>query len=283
MADIDPYDDPGLPFVIQPSNVSRYEDGSVFILDRRVYPFEIRFEHCRTVEDTARAIELMVTQSGGPGMAAAHGMIQAARDADQDLHPMRVMEEAATRLRGTRPTHNQIRRVVDDLLVDAERAISEGVGLEDVVAASVERIVRSRYDRYQATGEHGARLLEDGDVLLTHCWGEGGIVFTVLNAIRQGKSIEAICTETRPYLQGSRLTADAMVDMGVPTTVITDGMHGSVLGTGQVSVFMTGADLVTMSGHVVNKIGTFPIAMMANHFGVPCSARANILISRVFR
>jgi methylthioribose-1-phosphate isomerase len=133
--------------------------------------------------------------------------------------------------------------------------------------------VRERYDRYQATGELGASLLEDGDTLLTHCWGEGGIVFTVLNAIRQGKSIEVIATETRPYLQGSRLTANAMVDMGVPTTVISDGMHASVLSE-RVSTFMTGADLITMSGHVVNKVGTFPVAMMAHYFGVPYYAFA---------
>jgi len=268
MAEVAPYDDPALPFVIQPSNVSRYEDGSVFILDRRVYPFEVRYEHCRSYEETARAIESMVTQSGGPGLAAAHGMIQAGRAARNDRNPMRRMRDASERFRSTRPTHNQIRRTVDYLLVEAERAVQDGGDLEAAMGESVDRLARARYERYQATGEFGASLLEDGDSLLTHCWGEGGIVFSVLNAVRQGKAIEAIVTETRPYLQGARLTASAMLDMGIPTTVITDGMHASVLAE-RVTTFMTGADLITMSGHVVNKIGTFPIAMMAHHFGVP--------------
>lgn len=268
MREISPYDDPDLPFLIQPSNVSRYEDGSVFILDRRVYPFEVRYEHCRSYEETARAIESMVTQSGGPGLAAAHGMIQAARAAQNDRDPMRRLRDAGERLRSTRPTHNQIRRAVDRLLAEAEQAVHDGIVLEAAMIESVERLARARYDRYQTTGEFGASLVEDGDTLLTHCWGEGGIVFTVLNAVRQGKAIEAIVTETRPYLQGARLTADAMLDMGIPTVVITDGMHASVLAD-RVSTFMTGADLITMSGHVVNKIGTFPIAMMARHFGVP--------------
>lgn len=265
---IAPYDDPGLPFVLQPSNVSRYDDGSVFILDRRVYPFEVRYEHCRGYEETAQAIESMVTQSGGPGIAAAHGMIQAARVAKNDADPMQRMRDAGDRFRITRPTHNQIRRAVDHLLIEAERAMEEAVDLEAAMVASVDRLARARYDRYQKTGQFGAALFEDGDTLLTHCWGGGGIVFSVLNAIRQGKMIDAIVTETRPYLQGSRLTADALLDMGVPTTVITDGMHAGVLGE-RVSVFMTGADLITMSGHVVNKVGTFPIALMAHHFGVP--------------
>lgn len=268
MGEVAPYDDPGLPFLIQPSNVSRYEDGSVFILDRRAYPFEVRYEHCRSYEETARAIESMVTQSGGPGLAAAHGMIQAARAAQNDPDPMRRLRDAGDRLRSTRPTHNQIRRAVDHLLAEAARAVQSGIALEAAMIESVDYLARARYDRYQTTGEFGASLLEDGDTLLTHCWGEGGIVFTVLNAVKQGKAIEAIVTETRPYLQGARLTADAMLDMGIPTTVITDGMHAGVLAD-RVSTFMTGADLITMSGHVVNKIGTFPIAMMAHHYGVP--------------
>ncbi|MEN8113505.1 MAG: S-methyl-5-thioribose-1-phosphate isomerase, partial [Actinomycetota bacterium] len=240
----------------------------VFILDRRVYPFEVRYEHCRSYEETAQAIEAMVTQSGGPGLAAAHGMIQAARVARNDADPMQRLRNAGERLRSTRPTHNQIRRAVDHLLIEAERAVEGSVDLEDALIESVDRLARARYDRYRRTGEFGASLLDDGDTLLTHCWGEGGIVFTVLNAVQQGKAIEAFVTETRPYLQGARLTADALLDMGVPTTVMTDGMHAGVLAE-RVSVFMTGADLITMSGHVVNKVGTFPIALMAHHFGVP--------------
>jgi len=264
-------DDPGLPFILQPDNVSRYEDGEVLILDRRVYPFEVRFERCSTFDETAKAIEGMVTQSNGPALAAGHGMIQAGREAlgTSRTEAEETLERAARRLVDTRPTHNQIWRVVERLLQVGRDALHAGLDLEGALAATMDLVIQERYERYQSMGEVGAFLLDDGDVILTHCWAEGGFIFTLLNALRQGKHLEAICTETRPYLQGSRLTADAVAELGISTTVVTDGMPGYLMSEGKVSKFMSGADRVTMSGHVINKIGTLPIAIAAHHFGIP--------------
>jgi len=241
------------------------------ILDRRVYPFEIRFERCRTYDETAKAIEDMVTQSNGPALAAGHGMLQAGRETvgkSRD-EAEATLKRAARRLIDTRPTHNQIRRVVKRLLREGRDALDAGSDLESALAATMDSVIREQYDRYQSIGEVGASLLEDGDVVLTHCWAEGGFILTLLNALRQGKNLKAICTETRPYLQGARLTADATAELGIETTVVTDGMPGYLMSEGRVSKFMTGADRVTMSGHVINKIGTLPIALAARHFGIP--------------
>jgi methylthioribose-1-phosphate isomerase len=94
-------------------------------------------------------------------------------------------------------------------------------------------------------------------------------VYTLYVALQKGLKLTAYCSETRPYLQGARLTADAIADMGIPTTVVTDNMPGFIISKGLVSVFMSGADRVSMSGHVFNKIGTFQIALAAHHYQVP--------------
>ena len=105
--------------------------------------------------------------------------------------------------------------------------------------------------------------------MLTHCWAETYLTETVAAVLRAGKRIDAICTETRPYLQGARLTAESLAEMGVATRLITDGMAAHLMSRGEVTVFVTGADRVAMDGAVVNKIGTLQIAIAAHTFGVP--------------
>jgi len=259
------------PFLFRPENIARYEDGEVFILDRRVYPFKKEFVHCPTYEETARAIEDMVTQSGGPRFAAAYGMVQAAR-ASRDLSrdaQQEAMDRAADRLINTRSTQNMIRDQVLRMQAEVGPALEQGKDLEQVMLDGVQQEFERRDRVGMALGGHAASMLKDGDVILNHCWAESGIIFTVYCALQKGLRLEAVCSETRPYLQGARLTADALGEMGLPTKVVTDGMPAMLMSLGRVSVFMTGADRVTMDGHVINKIGTLPHALAAHHFGVP--------------
>jgi methylthioribose-1-phosphate isomerase len=259
------------PFIIRPENVSRYEDGEVFILDRRVYPFDVKFVHCKTYEDTAKAIEDMVTQSGGPGIAAGQGMIQAARQASH-LSAEGIAEAldiGAKRLARTRPTHNQIRVVTTQMLNAGLDALSKGLDVEKVLLSFMENEVARRHKVAMLRGKAGASVLKDGDCIMNHCWAESGIIYTLYAALEAGMNLTAFCSETRPYLQGARLTADAIAEMGIPTTVVTDNMPGFIISKGMVSVFMSGADRVSMSGHVFNKIGTFQIALAAHHYQVP--------------
>src|SRR4051794_12015016 len=233
------------------------EADAVRILDRRVFPFERTWVTCRSVEDVATAIEDMVTQSLGPPFAAAGGMVLAARAA----RGAASMREAARRLVATRPTNNGIRDVVAELL-----AVAEAGG--DVERAAADLAERYRAG-YRALGEHAAALIPDGATVLTHCWADAYLTETVAAVLRAGKRIQAICTETRPYLQGARLTAETLAEMGVPTRLITDGMAAHLMSRGEVTTFVTGADRVTMDGAVVNKIGTLQIAVAAQAFGVP--------------
>ncbi len=231
------------------------EPDAVRILDRRVFPFEKSWVTCRNHEEVAQAIEDRVTQSSGPLFAAAGGMTLAARDADRlgsTEERRAIMAAAGARLVATRRTNNQIRDVVAELLELSEATLAAG----EPLAETVERAALAAGDRYLARsrvmGEHAAVLIPDGATVLTHCWAESYITETLAAVLRAGKRVDAICTETRPYLQGARLTSESLAEMGVPTRLITDGMAAHLMSRGLISHFVTAAVGITMDGSVVN-------------------------------
>lgn len=247
------------------------EDDAVRILDRRVFPFEVTWVTCRTYEDVARAIEEMVTQSSGPFFAAAGGMVLAARAAEQSAPPEQLaqLEQAARRLIATRKTNNHISLVVAAILASASRALAEGGD----VRAAVEAAAREQFDEYlgksRRLGAFMADRLADGDTILTHCWADSLLTEAIGQALADGKSVRAFCTETRPYLQGARLTAESLAELGVETIVITDSMAATVMSRGLVTKYITAADRVTLDGHVINKVGTLQIALAAKEYAIP--------------
>ncbi|WP_406690939.1 s-methyl-5-thioribose-1-phosphate isomerase [Saccharopolyspora sp. ID03-671] len=248
----------------------RFDDDGVHILDRRVFPFERRWVHARTVEEVARAIEEMVTQSSGPYFAVLWGLALAARDARgcaPEVARERV-EAAASRLIATRPTNDQPRKAAAFVL----EAIAER---EDVDAAALEgaRAGDADYrDRCRRMGRAGAQLLGEGARVLTHCWGDLYLLGLVEALLEQGKRPEFVCTETRPYLQGARLTAESLAEMGVTVTLVTDGMPASLMREGRVDALVTASDRVSMDGSVINKVGTLGLAVAARAFDVPFHA-----------
>ncbi|GGK89763.1 methylthioribose-1-phosphate isomerase [Sphaerisporangium melleum] len=252
----------------------RLTGDGVDILDRRVYPFERRWVHCATLEEVAVAIERMVTQSHGPLFAATAGLVLAAREA-RHAPP----GEAAGRLRAsgrrlvaTRPTNHHIRDAVTAVLAATADGPLSGASGEELLGAVAE--AAAAYDAgyregVASLGRHAADLLDDGARVLTHCWGDAFLIAAVQAAERMGKRLEFVCTETRPYLQGARLTTATLVEMGYEPTLITDGMVPSALADGLADVAMTASDRVTMDGHVVNKVGTLAVALAARAFGAP--------------
>ncbi|TWP52669.1 s-methyl-5-thioribose-1-phosphate isomerase [Lentzea tibetensis] len=246
-------------------SVRLVEDG-VLILDRRTFPFERSWVRCATVDEVAKAIEDMVTQSSGPYFATLYGMVLAARalEGRPFTEARAELARAGELLEATRRTNNALRKAVAIVL--------EAVDAAQDVAAAVEgaRTGDERYrSRSRALGTHTAALLPDDGCVLTHCWADLYLTETVFAAQRAGKRLRFVCTETRPYLQGARLTAETLAEMGVDTTVITDGMGAAVLQSGEVHALVTAADRVTMDGHVVNKVGTLGLAVAASAFGVP--------------
>lgn len=249
----------------------RLDGDAVHILDRRVFPARREWVRCATVEDVAVAIETMVTQSSGPYFAALWAMVLAAREAAglPAAEARAHLERAGERLVATRRTNNHLRKAVAAVLATAT---GTGERLAETALAGA-RAGEHRYRaRSRALGGHTAALLPDGASVLTHCWADLYLVELVAATERAGKRVSFHVTETRPYLQGARLTAETLAEMGVDTTVLTDGMGAAVLASGRVDALVTAADRVTMDGHVVNKIGTLGLAVAAHTFGVPFHA-----------
>lgn len=265
--------DHDLGFLLRYENVAWYESGVVRILDRRVYPTILRYVTCESVEDVARAIADMVTQSAGPYTAAGMGMALAANAAAGKTKEkqLETLRHAADLLSTARPTTEpRMRRVTGGALCAAEMALNAGTSdLTDTLFNVAFNALERRYARMTLVGQHFVSLLPKKAVVMTQCFGET-IVGTALRAAKgAGIEIKLFCPETRPYFQGARLTASVAIDMDADVTVITDNMPAEVLSRHNVDVFTSAADAITTDGYVVNKVGTLQIAIAAHHFGVP--------------
>ncbi|NOX61664.1 MAG: S-methyl-5-thioribose-1-phosphate isomerase [Chloroflexi bacterium] len=260
-----------LPFLLRRDNVARYENGVVFIGDRRKYPFEKRFVRCETVECVARAIENMVTQGGGPWVAAAFAMAMAAREVDgRPANQVRAhLEQARQRLVNTRPTNTALARRLAEAMKVAEQALSQGESVETSLLNWLDKVRDQIYRDYFKRARFGADLIADGDGILTMCFAETAFVLSLALAKEEGKDIRVFTPETRPYLQGARLTAPSVHELGILVQIIGDNMPAHLMSLGKVQKYFTAADLVTLDGHVVNKIGTFQLAIAAHFHGIP--------------
>ena len=260
-----------LPFVLKRNNVAYYEDGIVYIGDRRKYPFEKVFLRCNDVEDVARAIEDMVTQGGGPYVAAAFAMVMAAKKVEEK--PVNeifdYLRKAKIRLTNTRPTNTAMAQRLDDMLKIAETAGKEGQSIEEKLLDWIKETDDKTYTDYEYRARLGASLVNDGDGILTMCFAETSFILAMAFAIQDGKKIQVFTPETRPYLQGARLTAPSLHELDIPVQIITDNMPAHVMSQGKIQKYFTAADLITLDGHVCNKIGTFQNAIAAHHHGIP--------------
>ena len=264
--------DEGMPFLLRYENVAWYEDGKVRILDRRVYPREVRLEVCETDSQVVQAIADMVTQSAGPYTAVGMGMALAAyqiRDKGK-AEQAAFLRRAAHELAHARPTTaNRYGKITFRCAAVAEAALEAG---RDPISGIVEDTLASlgrRYSTMQLVGDRLAELIPAGGTVLTQCYGET-IIGTLIRAARRcGKSFRVFCAETRPFLQGARLTASCFAQAGFDTTVLTDNMVAYAMEREGVDLFTSAADTIARDGHIANKTGTFQIAILAKYFGVP--------------
>lgn len=267
--------DEGVGFLLRYENVAWYEDGAVRILDRRIYPVRVEYVTCRRHEEVAQAIADMVTQSGGPYLAAAMGMALAAYEAkdlpEADL--LAHLDKAAYNLSHARPTTMaKMIRVTERAMNAARAALAEGKTGSDLVEALRENAVNQineNYIRYTTIGKLLADKIPQNGTIMTQCFAET-VIGTMLRECRErGNAIKVICPETRPYFQGARLTASVACDMGFDVTVISDNMPGYTMKEKHVDLFTSAADVITVDGHVINKVGTFQIALAARYWGIP--------------
>lgn len=267
--------DEGLAFLLRYENVAWYEDGAVRILDRRIYPVRIEYVTCRTHGEVAQAIADMVTQSGGPYVAAAMGMALAAYEVRDKAagETLAFLERAAYTLSHARPTTAaKMERVTQRCLNVASTALAAGLhGLALVEALRADALAQNdeNYAAHDRLGGYLADLTPKNATVMTQCFAESHIGAYLRECRRRGNEIKVICPETRPYFQGARLTASVAWDMGFDVTVISDNMPGYTMKEKRVDLFTSAADVITMDGHIINKVGTFQIALCASYWGIP--------------
>ncbi len=248
------------------------------MIDQRKLPASLEFLECADVECVARAIETMAVR-GAPaiGAAAAYGLALAASAAGGGSRE-EVLEElsrAADRLRSTRPTAVNLFWAVDRVL-RAARRVEDAGAIASAVLREANAIAEEDVRANLAIGEHGKSLIGDGSVVMTIC--NAGSLATVwygtatapmYSAHREGRKFRVVALETRPVLQGARLTAFELSRAGIPVTLIVDGAAGHVMRELGVDLVITGADRILSDGTVYNKIGTFNLAVLAHELGIP--------------
>ncbi|MDL2288901.1 S-methyl-5-thioribose-1-phosphate isomerase [Oscillospiraceae bacterium OttesenSCG-928-F05] len=264
--------DTGLAFMLKYENVAWYDGGKVAILDRRIYPAEVTFVTCHTHGEVAKAIADMVTQSAGPYTAAGMGMALAAYEArdKSEADFMAYMKDAAYTLSHARPTTVvRMRAVTDSCLTAAENARRAGTPADEAIRDCTVASLNKRYTKIGVMAEYLVDMIPQNGTVMTQCFGET-IVGQMLKAARaRGSALKIFCPETRPYFQGARLTASVCQDMGFDVTVITDNMPAHTMQAKKVDVFTSAADAICMDGYVINKVGTFQIALCAKALGIP--------------
>lgn len=261
-----------MPFLLQYENVAWYEHGTVRILDRRCYPTQIAYVTCHTHGEVAQAITDMVTQSAGPYTAVGMGMALAAYECQGKplAEQTAFLQQAAHTLANARPTTAGRYAIITNRCAQVGiAALQAGHNPIDAIVDATIASLNRRYGTMDLVGQHLANLIPNGGTVLTQCFGETIIGTVIRAALNQGKTFKVFCAETRPYLQGAKLTASCFADMGFDTTVITDNMVAYTMERHGIDVFTSAADSIARDGHIANKIGTFQMAILAKHFSIP--------------
>ncbi len=270
-----------LPF---PFPVVSWDDGEVVLIDQTVLPDQLAWRRCGDIPSLCRAIEELAVR-GAPaiGVAAAYGLALAWRLASQQGGDTAAMlqrfENDRRHLAATRPTAVNLFWALDRLAKVARDRVAAGGESEEIATALLAEarlVLDEDIAMCRALGRAGAELLPDFATVLTHCnagglatGGYGTALGVIYGAKEAGKTIRVFADETRPLLQGSRLTAWELADQGVDVTVICDSAAATVLRQGKIDAVITGADRIAANGDAANKIGTYPLAVLANRHGVP--------------
>jgi len=245
------------PRDLEPERIVRLEDDAVVVLDQRRLPDEMVELRCRDAAELADAIRTLAVR-GAPaiGIAAAYGLALAAASG-------RDVDAAYETLAASRPTAINLRWALDEMRPDPTRERAE-------------RIHHDEVQRCRRMGAYAAELVPPGARILTHCnagglatGGYGSAVGAIRAAWERGGVEQVWVDETRPLLQGARLTAFELEALSIPFAVIVDGAAASRMGAGEVDIVITGADRIAANGDSANKIGTYGLAVLARHHGLP--------------
>ena len=259
-----------------------WTDDAVVMVDQRKLPAQEVYVRCRTAQEVARAIRTMVVR-GAPaiGVAAAMGLALGARTSKaKGTHQLAAdFYRLCDVMAATRPTAVNLFWSIERMKRTFTEAVRAGRSIDEIQLRLQEE-ARKIHDEdlasCRAMGAHGATLVPDDARVLTHCnagalatAGFGSALGVIRAAAEQGKRVAVFADETRPFLQGARLTAWELVRDGIETTVITDSMAGPLMRDRQIDLVIVGADRIAANGDVANKIGTYTVAVLAKEHGIP--------------
>jgi len=256
-----------------------WEEGRVKMIDQTALPQRLFYRSFDSWEGVADAVRRMVVR-GAPaiGVAAAMGVALAASGspAEDREQLLKDIDRAAEGLRQTRPTAVNLFWGIDRVVEAARKAGPSVERIKHVAVEEAKRMAEEDVETNRRLGKFGASLLEDGDVVMTQCNAGAlatvgyGTALGVIRAAREaGKCVKVIANETRPALQGSRLTAFELARDGFHCTLISDTAVGFMMSSGRVDKVIVGADRITNDGYVFNKIGTYQVAVLADRHGIP--------------
>ena len=259
-----------------------WKDDAVVMIDQRKLPTAEVYVSCKTAPEVAKAIKTMVIR-GAPaiGVAAAMGIALGMKRSKATGTKQLVTEFQKTcdLMAATRPTAVNLFWAIDRMKQAFAEAAQAGASVDEIkkrLETEAHRIHDEDVESCRAMGTHGAGLVPDPARILTHCnagalatAGYGTALGVIRAASEQGKKIAVLADETRPFLQGARLTAWELVKDGIDTTVITDNMAGVMMRLGQVDLVVVGADRIAANGDTANKVGTYSVAVLAKEHGIP--------------
>jgi len=255
------------------------DGGAVHIIDQRLLPGTLVRRDLRTVEEVCDAIATLAVR-GAPaiGVAGAMGLVVSLAPYAADGHDTFVAraETLGERIACVRPTAVNLSWAIGRLLGIARATAGDGEAVLGAMRREATRILDEDREMCRRIGEHGLTLLGEGARVLTHCnagalatAGIGTALAPVYLAAERGRKVAVFADETRPLMQGSRLTAWELSQAGIDVTVLADNMAASLMRERRVDVVIVGADRIAANGDVANKIGTYPLALAALHHGVP--------------
>lgn len=259
-----------------------WQDDAVVMVDQRKLPGKEIYVSCRTVNDVAKAIKTMVIR-GAPaiGVSAAMGLALGVRKSPASGTKALATEfyKNCDLLAGTRPTAVNLFWAIERMKRVFAELVNAGASVDDIRARlHTEAIAIHDEDvaNCRQLGAHGASVVPEKARILTHCnagalatAGYGTALGVIRGAVEAGKSVQVYADETRPFLQGARLTAWELVRDGIETTVITDNMAGALMRQGLIDMVVVGADRIAANGDTANKIGTYTVAVLAKEHGIP--------------
>jgi methylthioribose-1-phosphate isomerase len=271
--------------LIQPSDSVKtieWRPQGVALIDQRLLPLKEEYKICRSYQEVAEAIRSMVVR-GAPaiGVAAAMGIALGVRQSRaQEPEALRAeFNQICDTLAATRPTAVNLFWAIGRMRERFELLLQERADLAAIgerLQEEAQKILDEDIAANKAMGHYGASLVPDGRTVMTVCnagalatAGYGTALGVIRSAISEGKNVDVIALETRPFLQGARLTAWELQKDGIPTTLITDNMAGYFLHSGRVGCVVVGADRIVANGDVANKIGTYSVAVLAKENSVP--------------